>query len=98
MVNMTGGHTLHGIKPAALLLPYEVHLSNISLSNKLDLVKAGGANFNISNLDRIGTIGAAESHAQIRSRKSSKNIVRIGMFGLVFGLQSLSRFYEAQCA
>ena len=46
-------YTFHSIQPAALFLPDQVYLSNISLANQLYLVKASWANLDIADLNRI---------------------------------------------
>lgn len=60
----SGIRTLHRIQSVALLLADQIHLAHISLADQLDLIEAAGSHLDISNLDGVGAVRAAEiSHA-----------------------------------
>src|SRR6187402_1464835 len=54
--------TLHSIQPAALLLSHQIHLSNVSLANQLDLIKTSWTNLNIPYLDGIRAVRPPECY------------------------------------
>lgn len=53
---------LHGVESARLLFTNQVHLSNVALSNELDLVKAAWADLDVADLDRVGAVSPAEGY------------------------------------
>lgn len=52
--------TFHGIEPVAFLFSNQVDFAHITFANKLDLVEAGRPNFDIADLDGVGTVRSAE--------------------------------------
>lgn len=69
-----GGVTFHGVESVALLFSHQIHFTHVTFTNKLDFVEAGGTNFNIADLDRVGTVCPAEGQGSLWRRQVTERI------------------------